>query len=324
MKTVIILAVLGLLVSNTSCTRKKTNIVPITIEEPAIFDLTDSCDPYVQPGLGEPEIWYKGEYISYLVVNPNNPNEFVDYNPYYSNLYLLNRQTLQSTLIMHKLLYQPVKWGRSGHLLFFEDEYLYSIKPNGDSLSLQAKAYFFCDWNYQGNKFMYWTKDSTDDHDIFVIQDFYSKERDTISTIIPYGTWANEDNLYLQISKDLPKDFIILNLTANFTISYPSLSDGGAIAIFNIQWVAKDEFIYSASTRYIYKYNINTNTNIKLVKFCYNRYPISISYSYMSNEIFVLLGRKEYTENSDKVLISSPQILILNLNNNTKSVINLP
>ena len=308
---------LGWVIIIYSC--KKTLPKPVEIPDPALFDLTISCNTINGVINQYSEFKYKVDNWSKLCVNPNNAKEFIYYNEYYSKLYSFNLLTMQSELIFDKKISGDPKWGKSGYILFIYQDSIFTLKSNGDSLIYREKGFSFCEWNYAGNKFMYLTSD-INNKQLMIVQDFYSNKKDTLFNINAFGVWGNLNNLYLNTSD---ASFTITNMSTLLKLDFPYVL-GNDLLPFQYKWLQTTEFVYTAHSKTIYKYNIDTRTNIKLIAFCENELPYSVTCSNLTNELIVLIKKYEVIPNSNKVLISTPKILIFNLNTNTISEVVLP
>jgi hypothetical protein len=253
-----------------------------------------------------------------MMVNPNNENEifytqtegFGD-----SKFYSVQRQSMVPTLLLDYDMVFPPKYGKTGHLLFIgKTDTLYSIKPNGDSLVSKGTKSTFCTWNFDGSKFLYLVRDSASGIDNTIIQDFYTNSKDTLNMDLGNGTWQNERNLYLQTSNySSPSGFKITDINSVSVSILPYPFDILQTSVFSLTWISKNEFVF-ANANSVNRYNIETGAMVKLVKFCFNNRPTDITYSYKSNGLFILNSKYENIGGVDNVLISTPNLLVINLN----------
>ncbi len=157
-----------------------------------------------------------------------------------------------------------------------------------------------------------------------IVFDINTKKRDTLTFSIRYGfDWQNEDNLFLSITDNIPATGFQINNVSNKTSStVPYLPYITKYGVYHLCWISKTEFLY-VNDGYLKAFNLSSNLHTKLLKLCKNTEIQSVSYSYKTNEVFVLLEKYENIENSDATFVSTPKIIVINLNTRVLSVINL-
>lgn len=98
--------------------------------------------------------------------NPNNDNEFVYLKrPYYDlwELYTYNLISKEKKLLHTGIIWYQPQWGKNDWILFCQnDENIYKIKSNGDSLIklTNLNNLHHPIWNYDGTKFLAFTRAS--------------------------------------------------------------------------------------------------------------------------------------------------------------------
>lgn len=314
------------LVSLTNC--KKNEPIPDTV----LFDLTDSCDGvYIGiPSQQFPQTIYSNNFIDWLHINPNNPNEFFYCGRdgmFNTKLYRLDRHTLTSTVLLDTITkFGNPQVNNNGHILFYNEKnyHLWSINSNGDSLTKIIRAGWNCFWNFSGDKIICTEADTITHEGTNIVFDINTKKRDTLAFSINYGyDWQNEDNLFLSNSNyEPPIGFRIYDMGNKTSFTIPYLPYITKFGVEHLCWISKTEFLYS-NDGYIKVFNLSSNLHTKLLKLCNNTEIQSVSYSYKTNEVFVLLRKSENIENSDAIFLSTTKIIVINLNTRLLSVINL-
>ncbi|MBK7690210.1 MAG: hypothetical protein IPJ31_03510 [Bacteroidetes bacterium] len=315
-----------ILLSLTNC--KKNPPSPDTV----LFDLTDSCDGIFVPVPTNqfPHFIFSNNYIDWLHINPNNPSEFFYKGRdgmFNTKLYRLDRNTLTTKVLLDTITKSGnPQVNNTGHVLFYNEEnyHLWTINSNGDSLTKIIRAGWNCFWNFSGDKIMCTEADSITHKGTNIVFDINNKKRDTLAFSIQYWfDWQNEDNLLLSTSNyEPPIGFRINNITNKTSFTIPYLPYITKYGVYHLCWISKTEFVYS-NDGYLKVFNLSSNLHTKLLKLCKNTDIQSVSYSYKTNEVFVLLKKLENIENSDATFVSTPKIIVINLNTRLLSVINL-
>jgi len=210
----------------------------------------------------------------YPYSNPNNKNEFVyfvyDYKLNNSGIFIYNILTKQKSLVIETDLrarkhypQSQIRWSKKGWLIFADnDNNIYKIKPNGDSLTQLtfSRSNFVPEWNFEGTQFCF--KHIAKDNNYYtLICDENGNNLDSLQ--------FNERDLFGNQPHWQHKTYILGTNYQKITLYNYNTKKVTEINIGNLsmgfmRWINNDEFIYNG-TNGIFVYNV-TNNQIKQIR----------------------------------------------------------
>jgi hypothetical protein len=179
--------------------------------------------------------------------NPNNDNEFLFVSPSTENIYekcirIFNLQTKYIYTIYTGSLCCAPRWGKNDWILFGQnDENIYKIKSNGDSLTklTSLNNLHHPIWNYDGTKFLAFTRASN----LFSL--LFDVNGNILDTIY-FGRTSNSNFQHPNyIVSNVYQNVSFFNLSTNnieFNYDYSELNNGMWGSIF---WLNNNTVIYS-------------------------------------------------------------------------------
>lgn len=218
--------------------------------------------------------------------NPNNPDEIVllinDYNKSVFGLYYFNLRINQKKLLYNKRVNFQPKWGRNGWILFCSnDNQIWKVKPNGDSLTQLTffGANYSPEWNKSSDKFL--TSTFINDKYHQIIFDPWGNILDDITNCGGSNSSWQHDSLIAFLSAAWLAYTVPSNCNPFILKDMSKSSNGGT---GGVMWMSNYKIVYAINDG-LFIYDIIKGTEDKIKITCNSRYYVFLSYSSISNKI---------------------------------------
>ena len=221
--------------------------------------------------------------------NPNNSNEIIYVRAAASGLgtrlVKRNLTTGQETFIVNDVRNQP-DWSVKDWIVFnHEDNQVWKIKSNGDSLQqLTTQGGLEAIWNKTGDRIIYWLqKGQTANTYYNFITDVNGNTIDTL--FYPFtlncGSWSYDNTKIASYcyTYDVGEIDLVTKQTTKITDSPPDNSGQGKNIITDIDWMPNSQDIIWANEAGLYKTNIYTKQTTTLKIACDGRFYVYLSVS---------------------------------------------
>lgn len=254
--------------------------------------------------------------------NPNNDNEFLFVSPCTGNINekcikIFNLQTKNTFTLYTGSLYYAPRWGKNDWILFCQDdENIYKIKSNGDSLTklTNLNNLHHPIWNYDGTKFLAFTEASN----LFSL--LFDMNGNILDTIY-FGQTSNSNfqNPNYIVSNEC-HNVSFFNLNTNnieFNYNYSKLISAMWGSVF---WLSDNEVIYS-NIAGLNRLSIPSLNNQNFKKSCNSKL-----YQWgdiNSSKTKMIWSRGDYTQIDECTLKFKSRIYLMDIDGNNEQEIDL-
>lgn len=259
-------------------------------------------------------------HIDYACFNPNNPNE-IYYEEMSTKRGKFNLKTNSATLIFRDpLRHRFAKWGKKDWILLnWDASGIWKIKSNGDSLqqviSIAGKQASSCEWNYKGDKFVFYT----DDKVYYIVS-----ENGILLDSFPLNfraavSWQNPKGWLLSPTFFQDGNVSVYDIPNSINIAEYSVGKGWH---YGLSWLSNDVFVCCTSEG-VYIVDIGAGGTVKKIRnACDRQTYYDPSYSEQTNKILFI--REDAVLVNKTTLKLTQRVVIMNPDGTNEEVINIP
>lgn len=275
--------------------------------------------------------FYIQKYPPYIFLapcfNPNNGNEFIyirqNITTSERELYKFDIINDTSLLIKGNVTGYP-KWGKKDWILIeLNDQNIWKIKSNGDSLTLLSSEGIYSDdavWNQSGTKFIFRLHYGDSVNSVICNLDG-SIETQTSDIIYEGGVWASSSDKILYATS-LAEDYGIAWMDTNLTESHKfklMASKNGWDILMGMAWMADNENVLWSTGSTVSITNIYSGSTSELLKNCDSK---KYQFPSVSPDGTKILFEKEFTtEVSEVELFIEYKIVIINVDGSQETIL---
>jgi Tol biopolymer transport system component len=306
-----------LLILTASC--RKDTVIPTTEEDCYFFGSSSSALGFQ---FSFPQSWYRTPCF-----NPSNNDQFIyvredKQNPGITELHRRTISTAADVILLTGVMDIP-QWHANGWILLTRnDNLIWKIKANGDSLTqltfdgmnLGAR------WSPAGDKFVY--RKAVGSTSYAIIANAQGISLDTLAGFIPeYGDWSPDGTKLCSVVG-----------AGSGSIAYYDFSTGQAI---NVATVPSGEFVLRAywqrdsrticwnTRKGVYKTDINTHSTIRMLNSCDSKLWWTFQFSGNGQKIIWERNNSRLTGNDHNTIYQEDFIYISNADGTAQEKINI-